>query len=278
MRHTHVAASLLLAIPLLSHAAEITLTFNGKITSSQTTFDGLPSGYLSNIPDQALATARAAMAPLKVDQNVSLSYTLDTDQLPWNPENAYGFENNQYVDYVDQIIGGRFGSADGQHGHITTTISVADAGLNYSNTAPSNEGSRFVRIRSLGGTTSSEGSYLDFHVADDQARFSGTMVSSRVYDSFVSFTQSSGKDWENRNLSDLLSNFNYADSVNAGGRFYVFDPSCTYTNGQCGYAEFSVLSTTLQTAVVPEPSSWALMGLGLAGIMGVATQRRRQQG
>lgn len=254
-----IAAGLLLAAPLLAQATEVTLTVTGQITNKYVEADGA-----------------SAMSALQNGQAVTLAYTFNTDQMPWNPENAYSIEPGVgFVDHFDQIIGGRFGSEDGQHGFITTKLAVTAAGIDYTQTGPSNEGSRFVRIRQPDQLTDGQGSFLDFHIANDAVRFGTDAATGREYDSFVSFSQATGQDWKETNLGTLLTTFNYAGSEYSDGRFYMFDAGCAQNRGQCGYAEFSLQSVTV--ASVPEPTTWATMGLGMLGVAGAALARRRRE-
>lgn len=287
MRHhaNLVAAGLLLAAPLLSQAAEVTLTVSGQITSTQTYFAFLDTVDLNGfgVTPQDRANATAALSNLTAGQAVSLSYTFDTDAMPWHSETTYEVqpsgnppgEGPRYVviEHPDDIVGGRFGADQYQASPLTTHLTVADAGLDYSNTASSNTGSRFVRIRQL-DSSPAQGSYLDFHVADDR-RFSTGLPEQRFYDSFISFTRMTGADWQERDLLKLINTFDYAGSQSKDGRFYVFDPICSQNYGQCGYAEFSVQNVTV--AAVPEPATWASMSLGLLGMAGAGLARRRRE-
>lgn len=278
MRHHTFVASLLLAIPLLSHSAVVTLTVNGQITSTQTRYDVFGDIAIPGVTAEDLAIARNALAPLQAGQAVQVSYTFNTDEQSWHKETPFGMgPDGQPLNLPDQIIGGRFRSPDNKIGNVTTTISVLEAGVNDSQTALSNAGSRFFRIRATDNAGVAEGSYMDFQMANDAARWGRPPVTSRTYDSSISYTLQSGKDYQEHDLLALLSNFPYADATGASGRVSVFDPICTAFRGQCGFASFDILSTSLQVASVPEPSTWLLMGLGLAGMAGVRSNRRQSQ-
>ncbi len=69
--------------------------------------------------------------------------------------------------------------------------------------------------------------------------------------------------------SDLYSNFSNIDNTQDPGYLVSF-----MTPAQYGSVVFTTGSSDFEFAAVPEPSTWAMLGIGFAGLAGVAGRKR----